>query len=75
MTAQTYEEESYYTGKVRTRCFECGKVVVGYDEETASLRATQITNRKPVSPKYKCVMIAYKGKCGHWHVSRKRGNL
>jgi len=73
MPAQTYEELHYYTSKIRTRCSECDKVVVGYDEETATLRAKQITERESVSLKYKCVMIAYKGKCGHWHVSRKRG--
>lgn len=70
--ALTYEEPHPYQDRVRTRCVECGKVVVGYDEATARLRAEQITNRGGVSPRYDCVMRAYKGRCGHWHVSRDK---
>jgi hypothetical protein len=68
--ADTYQEPHWYTGEMKTRCSECHKVVVAYDAETARLRAQQITERPKVHPKYNYQMKAYKGGCGHWHVSR-----
>lgn len=67
--AETYESPTWDGAGVRIRCSDCNKVVVGYDRKSAELRAQQITERPPVSEKYKCVMKAYLGKCGHWHVS------
>ncbi len=67
-TADTYDEDAWE--RTRTRWADCHKVIVGYDEATAQARAQQITERSLNNPKYACTMKAYKGKCGHWHVSR-----
>jgi hypothetical protein len=71
MIAQTYQEPHWYTGIMKTRCAHCHKVVIAHDEETAYERAKQITERRKVHPKYNFRMQAYKGKCGHWHVTRR----
>jgi hypothetical protein len=68
--ANTYQEPHWFTGIMKTRCSMCHKVVIAYDEETAHLRAQQITNKPKTHAKYAYIMKAYKGKCGHWHVSR-----
>lgn len=63
MTAPTYVEPHWYTGKLKVRCSGCGKVAYP-DQATAELRAEQISEREP--------MRAYFGSCGHWHVTRTR---
>jgi hypothetical protein len=62
MPAETYVEPHWFTGKLKTRCRDCGKVVYP-DEATATFRAQQISEREPMYP--------YLGRCGHWHVSRR----
>lgn len=61
MAAETYTERHWFTGKLKLRCRQDGKVVYP-DEAEATLRAQQISERTPMYP--------YLGKCGHWHVSR-----
>ena len=70
MIAPTYQEPHWYTGVMKTRCADCHKVVVAYDEGTAHQRANQISERPKVRPEYNVRMKAYKGRCGHWHVTR-----
>lgn len=61
----TYEEAHWYTGKIKTRCSLCKKVVY-VDGEEANFCVKQIQERDPR-------MSAYKGKrCGYWHVGHKR---
>lgn len=59
----TYQESHWYTGKIKTRCRNCGKVAYP-DFPTAKYRAAQISEREP--------MYAYLGACGHHHVARKK---
>lgn len=61
MPAHTYQEEHWYTGKMKTRCCQCKKVAYA-TEEIAQFRATQISERQP--------MQHYLGTCGWWHVTR-----
>lgn len=64
MPADTYVEPHWFTGKPKTRCVDCGKVVFE-TLELAEARALQISERQP--------MMAYLGPtCGHYHVSRKK---
>jgi hypothetical protein len=63
LRAPLYTEPHWYTGKPKVRCAGCDKVAYP-DEETAQLRARQISEREP--------MRHYRGRCGHWHVARIR---
>ena len=64
--APTYEEMSWYTGKLRIRCSLCGKVVMR-DEAHAQDRAKLIRERAPET-----YMRAYfDRRCQHWHLKGK----
>jgi hypothetical protein len=59
LTAPTYRDPD----EGALRCTECGKVVYG-NQKQAGKAAAQIAERQE--------MRTYLGRCGHWHLSRRK---
>lgn len=60
--APTYIEPHWYTGIPKLRCGQCHKVVFS-TEEHANAAILRISARVQ--------MAAYRGRCGHWHLTRR----
>ena len=62
MQSPTYYEPHWFTGKLKERCDSCDKVVYSNEAQARDV-ASRIQERVPH-------MQVYKGRCGHWHVTR-----